>query len=101
VKFEGESLGCPFLGKLPNLSKEYMSQKSSTQIIQSEKKYLSISESAEYLGVHPNTIRNWIKLGTLKAGRVGLRTIRIQKSDLDQVLTAYRSGEFSIWNGAR
>jgi excisionase family DNA binding protein len=78
-----------------------MPQKSTTQIIQSEKKYLSIAESAEYLGVHPNTIRNWIKLGTLKAGRVGLRTIRIQKSDLDQVLTAYKSGEFSIWNAAR
>ena len=56
-----------------------MTQKSSTQIIQSEKKYLSIAESAEYLGVHPNTIRNWIKLGTLQAGRVGLRTIRVQK----------------------
>jgi excisionase family DNA binding protein len=78
-----------------------MSQKSTTQINQSEKKYLSISESAEYLGVHPNTIRNWIRFGTLKAGRVGLRTIRIQKSDLDQLLTTYKAGEFSIWNAAR
>jgi hypothetical protein len=52
LKFEGESLGCPFLGKLPNLSKEYMSQKYNVQINQSEKKYLSIAESAKYLGVH-------------------------------------------------
>jgi excisionase family DNA binding protein len=93
--------GCPFLGKLLNLSKEYMSQKSSTQITESEKKYLSIAESAEYLAVHPNTIRNWIRIGTLKAGRVGLRTIRIQKSDLDQLLTTYKAGEFSIWNVTR
>lgn len=78
-----------------------MSQKNNVQINQSEKKYLSIAESAEYLGVHPNTIRNWIRFGTLKAGRVGLRTIRIQKSDLDQLLTTYKAGEFSMWNVTR
>ena len=75
--------------------------KVSTQAKQPEKKYLSIIESAEYMGVHPNTIRNWILFGDLNAGRVGRRTIRVLKSDLDQLLTGYKPGEFSKWNISR
>lgn len=73
-------------------------KESTTQAKQPEKKYLSIIESAEYMGVHPNTIRNWIRYGNLNAGRVGLRTIRVLKSDLDQLLTRYKAGEFSKWH---
>jgi excisionase family DNA binding protein len=75
-----------------------MSNDNQTQAKHPEKKYLSIIESAEYMGVHPNTIRNWIRYGNLNAGRVGLRTIRVLKSDLDQLLTRYKAGEFSKWN---
>lgn len=75
-----------------------MSNDDQIQAKQPEKKYLSIIESSEYMGVHPNTIRNWIRYGNLRAGRVGLRTIRVLKSDLDQLLTRYEAGEFSKWN---
>jgi excisionase family DNA binding protein len=78
-----------------------MSNDNQNQAKQPEKKYLSIIESAEYLGVHPNTIRNWILYGDLNAGRVGRRTIRVLKSDLDQLLTGYKPGEFSKWNISR
>jgi excisionase family DNA binding protein len=75
--------------------------KPSIQANQPEKKYLSIMEASEYMGVHPNTIRNWIRYGNLNAGRVGLRTIRVLKTDLDQLLTRYKAGEFSKWNISR
>jgi excisionase family DNA binding protein len=75
--------------------------KTSPKANQPEKKYLSILEASEYMGVHPNTIRNWIRYGNLNAGRVGLRTIRVLKSDLDQLLTRYKAGEYSKWNISR
>jgi len=31
--------------------------------------FFSINEAAKALGVHPNTIRNWIKTGVLRAYR--------------------------------
>lgn len=78
-----------------------MSNDNQTQANQPEKKYLSIIEASQYMGVHPNTIRNWIRFGNLNAGRVGLRTIRVQKTDLDELLTRYRAGEFTKWNISR
>lgn len=36
-----------------------------------KQQWFTINEAAELLGVHPNTIRNRIKDGTLEAGRVG------------------------------
>ncbi len=36
-----------------------------------EKPFYSINDAAEILAVHPNTIRNRIKDGSLEAGRVG------------------------------
>lgn len=78
-----------------------MSNDNNAQGNKPEKKYLSIAESAEYMGVHRNTIRNWIKFEILPAGRIGLRTIRILRSDLDELLTRYRAGEFSKWNISR
>jgi len=77
------------------------SVKTSAQVGIPEKKYLSIIESAEYMGVHPNTIRNWIKFDILIAGRVGLRIIRIEKSELDKLLARYKAGQFSKWNISR
>lgn len=76
-------------------------KQSNTETDSQETKYLSIIESARYMGVHPNTIRNWIRFEILEAGRVGLRTIRIKKTDLDQLLTRYKNGEFSKWNISR
>ena len=46
-----------------------------------EKPFYSIYEAAEVFGVHERTIRNHIKNGTIKAGKVG-RQWRISKADL-------------------
>jgi hypothetical protein len=78
-----------------------MSNDNKPQVNQPEKKYLSILEASEYMGVHRNTIRNWIRFGILPAGRVGLRIIKVEKTDLDNLLTRYRNGEFSKWNISR
>ena len=43
---------------------------------------LSVNEAAQQLGVHHQTIRNWIQAGTLKAYRLGGRFIRISPKDL-------------------
>jgi excisionase family DNA binding protein len=48
---------------------------------------LSIAEAAAELGVHPNTIRNWIASGDLPATKVGPRPTsprRIKPEDLDR-----------------
>ena len=45
--------------------------------------YLTLPEVVKMLKVHPNTLRNWDKDGTLKATRIGKRKIRRwKKSDV-------------------
>jgi excisionase family DNA binding protein len=45
--------------------------------------FLTLSEVVKMLKVHPNTLRNWDKGGTLKAVRIGKRKIRRwKKSDI-------------------
>jgi len=59
---------------------------------------LKIKESAELLDVHPNTIRNLMASGELKAVRVGPRIVRINKQDVLNLLTPYKGGEHGVWN---
>jgi excisionase family DNA binding protein len=50
-------------------------------------KLYSPEEAAEYLGVHVQTIRSWIRSGRLRASRLtGQRALRIAHSDLQAVL---------------
>jgi excisionase family DNA binding protein len=58
---------------------------------------VSISQAAELVGVHPNTIRNLLMRGELNAERIGKRIIRIRKSDLDALFTPFIGGEFGVW----
>jgi excisionase family DNA binding protein len=58
--------------------------------------YFTIAQTAEKLQVSPNTIRNLITRGDLKAERIG-RIIRIRKENLDALLTPYSGGEFGVW----
>jgi excisionase family DNA binding protein len=45
--------------------------------------FLTLKQACELLQVHPNTLRNWDKNGTLKAIRIGERKLRrYKKSDL-------------------
>jgi excisionase family DNA binding protein len=52
-----------------------------------ETPWLSMRESAEYLGCAERTIRAYIARGNLKASRVpGSRLVRIKRADLDALL---------------
>lgn len=59
---------------------------------------LTIKKGAEYKGVHPNTIRNLILSGRLKAERLGRRVVRFKRGDLDACFTEYKGGEFGKWS---
>jgi excisionase family DNA binding protein len=58
---------------------------------------ITVNQGAELLGVHPNTIRNLMAKGELKAERIGLRIIRLKRSDVMALLTPYKGGEFNVW----
>lgn len=48
---------------------------------------LTISEASEILRVHPNTLRNWDKDGTLAAKRIGKKRARkYLKQDLIKLI---------------
>lgn len=49
--------------------------------------YLRISEAAEYLGVSPNTLRNWVNAGKVIAIRHPVNDYRLfKREDLDALL---------------
>jgi excisionase family DNA binding protein len=53
----------------------------------------STEEAAEYLGVHPQTVRGWIRSGKLPASRLaGQKSIRIREGDLQAVLEPIEPG---------
>ncbi len=57
-------------------------------------KLYSPEEAAEYLGVHVQTVRAWIRSGRLRASRLaGQRALRIRASDLASVLEPIEPGE--------
>jgi len=50
---------------------------------------LTIKQTSEILNVHPNTLRNWDRLGTLKAIRIGARKDRrYKKRDVLKLMEA-------------
>jgi excisionase family DNA binding protein len=49
----------------------------------SEKKMLSVKEAADYLGVSPNTIRNYMARKILPWNRTGPKLIKFDPADLD------------------
>ena len=49
--------------------------------------YMTIKEAAEYLGVAPNTLRNWGRSGKIKERRNPLNGYRLYKqADLDRLM---------------
>lgn len=51
------------------------------------KDFLRISEAAEYLGVCPNTLRNWESAGKVVATRHPVNDYRLfRREDLDELL---------------
>src|SRR5262245_7308590 len=51
-----------------------------------ERAYYSISHAAEALGVSRVTIWRWINAGVLPVSRLGHRTARISRADLNRVV---------------
>ena len=48
--------------------------------------YLTVAEIASELKLNQQTIRNWIRTGSLRAVYVGPRRVRVLRSDLDRML---------------
>lgn len=59
--------------------------------------WLTIKTAANRVGVHPNTIREWIAAGTLKAYRYGERIVRINPADLDAIAEPYSPIDRQVW----
>jgi len=56
--------------------------------------YLRTSEAAEFLGVSPGTVRNWVRQGKLKARRLPQNGYRLfLESDLEAVLRSVQAPE--------
>jgi len=53
-----------------------------------DESYLTVAEIAELVKVHPQTVRNLIDRGELRAVRIGPRRIRVAQTDLDEFLRA-------------
>jgi excisionase family DNA binding protein len=59
-----------------------------------EERLYSPEDAAEYLGVHVQTVRAWIRSGRLRASRLaGQRALRIAASDLQSVLEPVEPGD--------
>lgn len=57
------------------------------QVVDKLKDFLRISEAAEYLGVSPNTLRNWDNAGKIAAHRHPVNGYRLfRREELDAVL---------------
>ncbi len=57
-----------------------------------EKSVYSITKASNYLGIHPNTLRRWDRLGILKSIRTGERGDRkYLKEDLDSIIEKGRN----------
>lgn len=50
-----------------------------------DRKWLSLREVSEYLGVHINTLYNWIHDGRIRAGRAGRKWL-VHIDEINKVL---------------
>lgn len=48
-----------------------------------EQRYLSVAQTAAYLGLSPKTVYSWVEKGAMPAYKVG-RVWRFDKTELDQ-----------------
>lgn len=61
--------------------------------------FITIKDAAQLLGIHPNTIRNWIELGILRRYQVGrgykvlLKTEDIEKAISRRDIEDYKDRE--------
>lgn len=75
------------LGVRPEQVEEYARSAGAAAPSAEPEKLYSPEEAAEYLGIHVQTVRAWIRSGRLRASRLaGQRALRITASDLATVL---------------
>lgn len=56
------------------------------------RRYASLGETAEYLGVTERTVRTMISDGRLTGYRLGARFIRLDLNEVDAAMTAFGGG---------
>jgi excisionase family DNA binding protein len=84
------------LGVRPEQVEEYARSAGASGAVAPQKLY-SPEEAAEYLGVHVQTVRAWIRSGRLKASRLaGQRALRIKAADLMTVLEPVDASDTSL-----
>lgn len=71
-------------------------EKASTVPASRERDYYTVAQAARLLDVSPATVWRWIAAEKLPAYRVGPRTIRIRKQDLQGVITPVRGKEAPV-----
>jgi excisionase family DNA binding protein len=54
---------------------------------------LTLSEAAQILKVHPNTLRLWDKKGVLKAIRIGIKKVRRYKKEDIEKFISHKNGK--------
>lgn len=85
------------LGVRPEQVEEYARSAGASGAVLAPEKLYSPEEAAEYLGIHVQTVRAWIRSGRLKASRLtGQRALRIKASDLMTVLEPVDKGDPSL-----
>ena len=81
------------LGVSPAQVERFAARPAPIAAAEPEKLY-SPEEAADYLGVHVQTVRAWIRSGRLRASRLaGQRALRIRASDLQSVLEPVAPGD--------
>jgi len=66
-------------------------------LVEKLKDFMRISEAAEYLGVSPNTLRNWENAGKIAAHRHPVNSYRLFKQEeLDALLRPIQSSETEL-----
>lgn len=59
------------------------------------RRFESIPNAAEYLGVAPKTIRRWITEGRITGFRAGPRIILVDRNEIDGLLTPIQPADRS------
>jgi excisionase family DNA binding protein len=74
-------------GKVSRHDRQPLRGSSRTPVVDKLKDFLRISEAADYLGVSPNTLRNWENAGKIAALRHPVNGYRLFKQEeLDSLL---------------
>lgn len=59
----------------------------SSAIVNQDRRWMSLSEAADYCGLNEKSIRRYISAGKLKAYRVGSKSIRLDKAEVDALFS--------------